>query len=655
MRILLLCLLFAGLGAKAQNVLEHYRQSREIAALERDAHARMSPLSPSSAEGLSSASANFDVKYYRCEWEVDPAIRYITGKVTVYYIITAATGDITFDLMAPLTADSIKQRNTVLNKQQTANDLQVFFPLTVNQGVLDSITIFYKGVPTTAGFGSFEITQHAGTPVMWTLSEPYGAKDWWPCKNGINDKADSIDVIITTPVAYRAASNGMLQNETLIAGGTKRTAWWKHRYPIATYLVAFAVTNYSVINQTLQTGSSTMPMITYAYPENALTFQNSIVHTQLAMQVFSKIVGDYPFANEKYGHVQFSWGGGMEHQTCSFMGGTQDYLIAHELAHQWFGNKVTCGSWEDIWLNEGFAALLTKIFFENKLPHLTTALRQDDVNNVTSATGGSVKVDDTTSVNRIFSGRLTYTKGALVLNMLRLKLTDSVFFRAVRNYLNDAKLAYSFARTPDLKKHLETAYGKDLTEFFNDWYTGQGYPTYNVQWTPVGSSRVRIKINQTTSHPSVNFFELPVPIKFKNATQQKTILLDNISNGQEFLENIGFTPDSIFVDPDYWLISKSNTVTKVADNGVAPNSVTVFPNPIKTQFSIWLRNFNFSAAAADVTLYNAAGQLLLKQKITLVNGGEYIDVPTANLPAGMYTLRITAGSFKYTKKLVKQF
>jgi aminopeptidase N len=627
MRIILICLLFAGLGVKAQNDLEHYRQSREIAALERDTYARLSPLSPTSAAGVSSASANFDVKYYR----------YVSGKVTVYYVITAGTGDVTFDLMAPLTADSVKQRNTILNIQQTTNALQVFFPATVNTGVLDSVTIYYKGTPNTGGFGSFVTTQHAGIPVMWTLSEPYGAKDWWPCKNGINDKADSIDIIITTPVAYRAASNGLLQNETLIASGTKRVAWWKHRYPIASYLVAFAVTNYSIINQTLQMGSSTVPM----------------VNTQLAMQVFTKIAGDYPFAIEKYGHVQFSWGGGMEHQTCSFMGGTQDYLIAHELAHQWFGNKVTCGSWEDIWLNEGFAALLTKIFFENKLPHLTTALRQDDVNNVTSATGGSVKVDDTTSVNRIFSGRLSYTKGALVLNMLRLKLTDSVFFRGIRNYLNDTKLSYNFARTPDLKRHLEAVYNKDLTEFFNDWYSGQGYPTYNVQWTPVGSSRVRIKINQTTSHPSVNFFELPVPVKLKNATQQKTILLDNNSNGQEFLENIGFTPDSIFIDPEYWLISKNNTVTKTADNNVAPNSITVFPNPIQTQFSIWLRNF--STPNADVALYNAAGQLLLTQKLALVNGGEFVDVQSAHLPAGMYTLRITAGSFKYSKKLVKQF
>jgi len=90
--------------------------------------------------------------------------------------------------------------------------------------VLDSVSIFYKGVPPNNGFGSFETTTHAGTPVLWTLSEPYGSRDWWPCKNGLDDKADSIDILVTTPSQYKAASNGMLQNETLIAGGKKQLA-----------------------------------------------------------------------------------------------------------------------------------------------------------------------------------------------------------------------------------------------------------------------------------------------------------------------------------------------------------------------------------------------------------------------------------------------
>jgi aminopeptidase N len=652
MRIFFTLFLFASVQAAAQLPNDVLLPVKNIAAAERNAHARLSPLSPASPQDATGASANFDVKYYRCEWEMDPAIRYITGKVTVYYTLTGNAADITLDLMATLTADSVKQRNNKLTITQASNTLQIFFGSTVNAGVLDSVSIYYKGVPANTGFGSFIESQHGtNIPVIWSLSEPYGARDWWPCKNGLDDKADSIDVIITAPSQYRAASNGILQSEILVSGGTKKTTWWKHRYPIATYLICFAITNYSVFNNTVQLGSINMPMVTYCYPENLASFQSGTQNVLDQLQYYHTTFGDYPFINEKYGHVQFGWGGGMEHQTSTFIVSINEGLIAHELAHQWFGDKITCSSWEDIWLNEGFATHVASAWQEKKYPAQTLANRKSEIDYITSVAGGSVKVDDTSNVNRIFDGRLSYYKGSHLLYMLRLKLGDSVFFNAIKQYQKDPKVMYGFARTADLKRNLEQVSGKNLTEFFNDWYSGQGYPTYSVEWTPVGSGHVRIKINQTTSHNSVSFFEGPVPIKFKNATQQKTVLFDNTGNGQEFLEQIGFVADSIFIDPDYWLISKNNTVAKVPDNTTVPNSIKLYPNPIQNQFSIWLRNFN--AASADITLYTATGQLLMQRKATLVNGSEYIEIPSAYLPKGIYTLRITAGNFKYTRKLVK--
>ena len=487
---------------------------------------------------------------------------------------------------------------------------------------------------------------------MWSLSEPYGSRDWWPCKNGLDDKADSIDIIITTPSQYKAASNGLLQSETLIAGGTKKITHWKHRYPIATYLMCFAVTNYAVFNNTVQLGNVTLPMQTYCYPEQLTSFQNGTQNVLDALQLFHNNFGDYPFIKEKYGHVQFGWGGGMEHQTSTFIVSINEGLIAHELAHQWFGDKITCGSWEDIWLNEGFATHLASFYMENKYPATTIANRKSVIDNITSAIGGSVKVDDTTNVGRIFDGRLSYNKGSYLLYMLRWKLGDSTFFKAIKAYQKDAAVIYGFAKTDDLKKHVELASGQNLTEFFNQWYTGQGYPTYNVQWTPVGSSNVKITINQTTSHPSVSFFKMPLALQFKNATQQKTIVVDNTTQGQTFLKNIGFVADSVFIDPDYWLISKNNRATKVFDSIAGQNIVQVFPNPIGSQFYIYLRNF--TAPLATVNLYNARGQLLYTKNVPLVNGGEYFEVPSQHLPAGTYSLQIKSGSnFKYVKKLIK--
>ena len=647
MRIIFIICLFIILKAGAQPSADNYKQLNEIALMEMQAHERLSQM-----EALTLASTNFDVKYYRCEWEVDPAVRYITGKVTAYFVVSSTATDISFDLMDALIVDSVKQRNNLVTNQHSNNVLQISFSAPVNAGILDSVSIYYKGVPANTGFGSFIQFQHAGTPVIWSLSEPYGSRDWWPCKNGLDDKADSIDIIITAPAQYKAASNGLLQSEVLIATGTKKITHWKHRYPIASYLMCFAVTNYVVFNNSVQLGNVTLPMQTYCYPESLTSFQNGTQNVLDAMQLFHNTFGDYPFIKEKYGHVQFGWGGGMEHQTSTFIVSINEGLIAHELAHQWFGDKITCSSWQDIWLNEGFATYVAAFYMEKKYPASTIANRKNVINNITSQPGGSVKVDDTTNANRIFDGRLSYNKGSYLLYMLRWKLGDSVFFKALRTYQQDPKVIYGFAKTADLKKHLEQESGQDLTEFFNDWYTGQGYPAYNVEWTPIGSSYIRIKMNQTTSHPSVNFFELPVALKFKNATQEKTIVVDNKTNGEIFIKNLGFIADSVFIDPEYWLISKNNTATKVPDVVSGQNVVQVFPNPINNQFYIYLRNF--VTTGVTVSLYNSIGQLVYAKNISLINGAEYLEIPSQHLPAGQYTLQLRgSGGFKYIKKLLK--
>lgn len=650
MRFILLFLILGCLDGMAQTTTESCKEVNDIALMEQAAHQRIIA-GNNMLESITSASNNYDVKYYRCEWEVNPAVRYITGKVTVFFVITSPTNNIQIDLATTLTVDSVKQRNALLVTQHTNNTLSFNFPATINTGVLDSVSIFYKGVPPSNGFGSFTTATHAGTPVMWTLSEPYGSRDWWPCKNGLDDKADSVDILITTPSQYRAASNGMLQSETLSAGGTKKTAHWKHRYAIVSYLVCLAVTNYTVFNNSVLLGSTNVPMQTYCYPESLAAFQAGTQNTLDAMQYFHNNYGDYPFIKEKYGHVQFSWGGGMEHQTASFMANVGESLVAHELGHQWFGDKVTCASWEDIWLNEGFATYLAATYLENKYPANTLTSRRNVINSITSSTSGSVWVDDTTNVGRIFSGRLSYNKGSYLLYMLRWKLGDQVFLNAIKQYINDPRLAYGFAKTDDLKRNLEQVSGQNLTEFFKDWFKGQGYPTYNVQWTQIGSSYVNIKMNQTTSHSSVDFFEMPVALKFKNATQEKTIVVDNKTNGETFFRNIGFIADTVLIDPELWLVTKNNTTAKVPDAIAGQNIVQVFPNPVGDHFYIYMRKM--VAGPANINLYNALGQRVYTRIVNLVNGAEYVEVPSQHLSKGVYFLKIHAGDFKFVKKLLK--
>lgn len=640
----LLFTFFLGLIASAQNpsCTDKFEQTR---AMERNHAASFMNRGNETLYG-----ENFDVKYYRCYWEIDPSVRYITGQVTMYFTPNVNANNMTLDLANSLTVDSITRKNISVTFGRPQNGIQINFAQPLAAGVLDSVTIFYHGIPDNTGFGSFITYTHGITPVAWSLSEPYGSRDWWPCKTNLGDKADSIDVFVKHPSIYKAASNGILQSESP-AGTGEMLTHWKHRYPIASYLICFAVTNYSVFNNSVMLGNVNLPMQTYCYPENLALFQANTPLVLSAMQLFHASFGPYPFIKEKYGHVQFGWGGGMEHQSSTFIVTPDEGLMAHELGHQWFGDKLTTNSWEDIWLNEGFATYLAMYYMENKYPASKITNRKNVVNNITSAPGGSVRVEDTTSVNRIFSGRLSYNKGSYLLNMLRFMLGDSTFFQGMRKYSLDPSLEYKFVTTADFKRNMETASGKDLTTFFTQWFTGQGYPSYHVTYSLLGGSAVKIKLNQTTSDNSVPFFQMPVPLLFKNGTQQKTIVVNNTINDQQFIQEIGFVPDTVLVDPEYWLISKNNTAQKVSSINNGEEVLEIYPNPVNGPLTFYLHGF--SSKTAVIRIYNSLGQVMYTRNINLINGSEYFTLPTTTWSRGTYIVQCITGDKKIVRRIVK--
>ena len=556
-------------------------------------------------------TVNYDVKYHRLEWEVDPSIAQIKGKVTCYFKALQDMNQITFDLSDNLTVSQVSQRSLDLTFSQNANDeLIITFPSTQKQNVLDSLSITYSGNPVSSGFGSFEVSTHGNNsiPILWTLSEPYGAKGWWPCKQDLTDKIDSIDVFIKHPSFYKAASNGLLLSET--TDGDQKLTHWKHRYPIPAYLVAMAVTNYSVYTDP---SDLDFDIVNYVYPENLNTAKNGTAVTPDIMKLFNTLFETYPFAREKYGHAQFGWGGGMEHTTMTFMGSWSRGLIAHELAHQWFGNKITCGSWGDIWLNEGFATYLDGLVHENfDGKSGFTQWRKSLVNNITSGSSGSTYVTDTTSVSRIFNSRLTYKKGAMILHMLRYKLGDEAFFEGIRNYLADPELAYSYARTPDLQKHLEAVSGEDLDEFFKDWLYGEGYPAYEVVWSQNDADKtIHLQVNQKQSHPSVSFFEMPLPITVRGPDGKSEMLRLEVSEDkQTFSLQLDFDVISILVDPETQLISKNNAAVLGLDEETLNSSVSIFPNPVSNILNIENQG---DFELTKITIYNVLGEKVLEK------------------------------------------
>ncbi|WP_325260504.1 M1 family metallopeptidase, partial [Flavobacterium sp.] len=505
---------------------------------------------------------NYDITYQKLQFTVDPTKYFISGIVTSTFTALTDLSTVTFDLTNQLTVSTVTQNGVAVTFTQNANnELVITLPTVLNSGTSTTVEIRYSGIPAR-GEDAFVTTTHNGTPILYTLSEPYGARDWWPCKQDLNDKIDAIDVYITAPSQYVSAANG-IEPETPVINGTNKTTHFHHNYPIPAYLVAIAVTNYNVYNQTGGTAPNQYPIINYIYPETLEAVKTQLDQTPKILNLYESLFEIYPFYKEKYGHAQFEWNGGMEHTTVSFMKSFERDLIAHEMAHQWFGDKITCGAWNDIWLNEGFATYVASLVIENfDGQNAFISEKNKMINNITSKTNGAVYINDAelADVNRIFSSRLTYDKGAMVLNMLRFKLGDALFFQGIKNYLKDINLSYKYAKTSDLQSHLEAVYGSSLTEFFNDWVYNQGYPTYMITAQNVGDGKAKFTVNQTQSDASVSFFEMPVPIRvFGAGGQQLDLVLNNTVNGESFTENVPFEITDFAFDPDKNIISKNNT------------------------------------------------------------------------------------------------
>lgn len=591
---------------------------------------------------------NYDIKYHRFFLFADPAKTYINGSVTSYFVVTQpGMSSIQFELYESMSADSAFYQGVKQNVAHSGNVITIPFGVTIPAGVLDSVTVYYHGNPTTSGFGSFGNEIHDGAPGMWTLSEPYGASDWWPSKNDLTDKIDSVDMFVVTPNGNHVASNGLLISETPYSANSV-LAHWKHRYPVASYLIAIASTNYACFSDYYITETDSLEILNYVYPEDSVLLRTNAKSVLPSIALFEELFGPYPFRAEKYGHAQFGWGGGMEHQTMTFLGkgAFNAEIIAHELAHQWFGDMITCGSWKDIWLNEGFATYCAGLMYESSSQYYWNLWKFNNISNICRYPGGSVYCTDTTNVGRIFDGRLSYSKGALLLHMLRWVIGDDNFFAGIKNYLNDPELKHGFALSDDFKTHMETISGRDLTGFFADWLYGQGFPKYTVSVGQSVDQQANVTIYQSQSHASVNFFEMPVPIKFFGEGRDTVIVFNHTFSGETFPIIPGFTIDSIVFDPELWLLSANNTTTLGFNDIPVGKELKLMPNPANDYLYVQhnLGRIN------SLEIMNMEGK---QELVQLKNEGEnFCEINTQELSPGMYLLRISYNAGMVIRKFI---
>jgi aminopeptidase N len=602
----------------------------------------------------SSQTGNYDWIYQRLDLFVHPGIDTIHGNTSVYFKFYNNSDHLTLDLSNRLQVESVQYHGQPVSFNQTSTDeLNIRFPSAIPAGNLDSVQIVYAGHPQNhTGFGSFLLDSHNGVPVIWTLSEPYGAKDWWPCKQDLIDKLDSIDVILHYPreingEIMQGVSNGIIVLDT--AGGGIRTTHWRHRYPIPAYLVAIAVTNYRKYSHTAGIFTS-FPVDNYVYPEDYSYASNKTPVIEDLIAFYESLYGEYTFSHEKYGHAQFGWGGGMEHSTITFIVDFTRGLMAHELAHQWWGDDVTCGSWSDIWINEGFATYseaLTQEYFDGERAFYYWKRYADNL--ISREPHGSVYVygNDTLDVGRVFEWRLSYLKGAMVLHMLRKQLGDNTFFLFLRRFR--ALFSHAYATTEDFKNTLENETGRDWDEFFDDWIYGKGFPSFNVQWQYISGTTYHVQIDQYVSDSSVDFFETPLKLRFKSGANNRIFdtIVELTPGNRDFYIRLDTLYDQLEVDPEYDIIRGQINTTFTGSFDWGNDTVRIFPNPAVSHFTVLVKN---PGNIREMFLFDAGGKIIRR------NIQPNCSVPTDNLSSGVYFLELvnSKGLRQSYKILVKQ-
>ena len=449
-------------------------------------------------------------------------------------------------------------------------------------------------------------------------------------------------VFVTTDAANMAGSNGLLTNVVDLGNGKERYEW-KSNYAIDYYLISIAVAEYVEYNVYANPTGATNPILiqnfVYNNPNTLPYFQAEINNTADFLEYFSEIYGMYPFENEKYGHCMAPFGGGMEHQTMTSQGWFEDGLTAHELGHQWWGDNVTCATWADIWLNEGFATYSDYLMVEHfQSANNATSQMNGIHSNVMSQNGGSVYCLDSLNSNRIFNGRLTYDKGAAIIHTLRFLINDDpTFFNVLKTY--QTTFTDSTARLNDFKLIAETVSGLDLTNFFNEWYYGEGFPTYSAEWNKIDDN-VIIELSHTSSKASVTpLFTNDIEIKVTGVsglveTQIFTVNANTMSLSLPFTENVY----SIQIDPNNWILNHIGNITEnTALVSIEENEdeILIYPNPVADKLFI-----SNTKQAKIVSLFDMNGNKV--KAVSLIDGLNSISVK--GLSSGTYIVKFGATS-----------
>ena len=582
---------------------------------------------------FATAAPPFTTQGLHLSLNLSPGRARIDGHMVERFVRTSSTS-LWYDFSTALIVDSIRYHGQGVAWTHQHDTLKPIItpPL---YGQPDSIDVWYHGVPQSTGLGSFVQYEHSGSKGIYTLSQPYGARDWWPCRQSLGMKIEDLKLSLTVPAGQVGVGNGLLQSVDSL--GDEWTYHWHHQYPIAPYLIGIAVSNYKKTQDTLLLASGALLYENFYFPEDSVSFASRRLEILPIFQVFDSLFGPYPFLTEKYGHTQFWKGGGMEHQTNTFISGWSHELVAHELAHHWFGNWVTCGRWQDLWLNEGFATYCSGLTYERLFGgYYWPFFKKDRIVHTLSQPGGSIILSDLSNPTEMFDERLVYNKAAMVLHMLRITIGDRAFFSGLRNYLYLHQNGFAFGY--DLKNALEDASQLDLTSFFDAWVKGEGYPIYAIKWDQeLESGSVFLGLSETWSVVPKQSSPVPLAVTLYGEGQDSTFRFVQPYDGAYAFLRPGFRVDSIQSNVGNDVITPRAITTKVEGFEWKPFRLSVFPNPASNE--AFLRFQSNQSGLVQIRVQNSLGQIVFSSDQKVEPNWKYqIELNCSNWAAGIYAI-----------------
>ena len=594
----------------------------------------------------------YDVHFYFLNLKAEANSNYIEGFTEVLATALAQNLDTVYlELSQSLIVDSVLFNQQSIAFQHSSNDILFFSPpQAIDSASIFIARIYYHGPAHNSGHGQGFNTadSHHGSMVSWTLSEPFYSKDWWPCKQDLQDKADSSWVFVTTNDKNKVGSNGLL-TAVVPVGNHQLCYEWKSRYPIAYYLISIAVAEYMEYSfYTEPINGKSIWMQNFLYPDSTMyKSQKMLIDcTKLEMNLLREKYGEYPFAVEKYGNCISPIGGGMEHQTLTTQVNFSFHLSIHEMGHSWFGDHVTCKYWNDIWVNEGFATYSQYLGVENFADKATADAFMAGMQSVVMRKpDGSVYVpeDEIENRDRIFSGRLSYYKGAAIIHMIRYLLADDdLFFRVLQEY--QKRFAFQSATGEDFKAVLEDVSGQDFDAFFNLWYYGEGFPVYDFEWNQYANNQLSILALQESSTPKSAFFDMKYRLKvYFTDGSDTTFQIHQQQQEQSILLALTKQVKAVIPNPDSWNLMEVRSVT----SGLRiPGQVQIDPNPAHTWAYIRFANTNPNR---EIEVYNSSLQLIEKAMAT----DKVFRLNTSSYAADVYFIKVKTEGESLLKKLVK--